>query len=59
MNTPISPAVLAFAAELRQWRTDSPAELERMAADIALLLAATPLGPTSANAGGAGIQDAP
>ena len=40
MNTPISPAVLAFAAELRQWRTDTPAEQERMAADLALLLAA-------------------
>ena len=46
MNTPIGPAVLAFAAEFRQWRTDSPAELERMVAYIALLLAAIPSGAT-------------
>jgi hypothetical protein len=59
MNTPISPDVLAFAAELCQWRTDSPAELERMASEIALLLAATPSGLTRADAACAGIRDAP
>jgi hypothetical protein len=36
----ISPAVLAFAAEERQWRTDTPAERERLAADLAVRLGA-------------------
>ena len=35
MNTPISPAVLVFAAQQRHWRIDIPAERERMAADLA------------------------
>jgi hypothetical protein len=42
MNTPISPAVLAFAAEQLHWRIDAPAERERMAADLALLMIPTP-----------------
>ncbi len=42
MNTQISPAVLAFAAEQLHWRIDTPAERERMAADLALLMIPTP-----------------
>ncbi len=42
MNTPISPAVLAFAAEQLHWRIDTPAERERMAADLALLMVLIP-----------------
>jgi hypothetical protein len=42
MTTPISPAVLAFAAEQLHWRIDTPADRERIAADLALLMVPTP-----------------
>jgi hypothetical protein len=38
MNTPINPDVLLAGIRQLGWRTDTAAERERMAADIALLL---------------------
>jgi hypothetical protein len=38
MNAPINPDVLLAGIRQLGWRTDTAAERERMAADIALLL---------------------